>query len=400
MARSRRRPRSTPSRVPAIAVRVAVLLTLATLAVTAWRVRGELVPEESVERLEWSIRPGKIEEQRAWAESRALSALKPLTHALARLDTTRVDGELAFTATLEPLFPIEEGNRTVADALRNAEVDVVDATRLPAEGDAPEEVRITFGLGDRAAGVVYVRASDEPVRRRPRVVLVLDDLGYQSEALTAAFLNVDFPLTTTVLPGQIRSKEVAAQAHALGHEVLLHLPMEPVGYPTKDPGEGAILVDMSDSDIQKLVRRHLKDMPEAVGVSNHMGSFATQNRETMEAVLAVVRDENLYFFDSKTSRKSLAAKIAREMSVPCVENDLFLDHDIDPERIRERLDQVVRQAKKHGAAIGIFHPHEACLEAIPPAVAAYEEEGIEFVRLGDLDPTRWVGALPSARRLP
>ena len=41
-------------------------------------------------------------------------------------------------------------------------------------------------------------------------------------------------------------------AYRAGHEVILHQPMEPEGYPSRDPGEGAILTGMGADGVSGL----------------------------------------------------------------------------------------------------------------------------------------------------
>lgn len=385
------------TRVALISLAGAALLV--ALGISAWRVRDRLWPERSAIQLDQTFHPGRFEERAPWANARALEVLEPLAPIVSEWDTTGTPGDRTFHVTLTSDIPLEEGNRRITDALVRAGVEILDVVELPAR-DKSRGLEIAFGLEQRQTGRMLVlgwrrSAGDD----RPKVALVIDDLGYASLDRTEAFLTMGVPLTVTILPAQKHSARVAQRAAELGHQVLLHLPMEPIGYPTTNPGEGAILVDMSASEIRHLTERHLEDVPGAVGISNHMGSMATQDRPTMTAILELCGREGLYFLDSRTTPRSLVGRLAREMKTPCVRNDLFLDHERTVENVSARLNELVQLARDQGSAVGIFHPHEVCLETIPPEIERHRTEGVRFVSVLDLDQSRWLGALPPGHGL-
>jgi hypothetical protein len=369
--------------------------------ISAWNLRGILVPDRLGVEVDRKFRPGAFEERVPWVEEQAVVALVVLGDAVAAWDSTRADtGELELTVRLHDHLPVEEGNRRLARALEEAGIEVLDAAERSA---APHEVAVdlVFGLDGRPHGSVLLtgRRREPAEEQGPKVALILDDLGYQSPELTEAFLTLPFPVAMAILPQQVRSRETALRAAELGREVILHLPMEPEGYPRADPGEGAILVDMAPGPIKGLVKEHLDTVPGAIGISNHMGSMATQDRRTMSAVLDVVADRGLFFLDSKTSPRSIVPRIARERRVACVENDLFLDNEQEAGAIATRLAEVVARARRAGNATAIFHPHVVCLDVLSVEVPRLQGEGVRFVRLQDLDASRWIGQLPPGTAL-
>ena len=61
---------------------------------------------------------------------------------------------------------------------------------------------------------------------------------------------------------------------------MLHLPMEPLGYPGpgKNPGPDAVMYDLTEAQVRARVRKALADIPYRKGVNNHMGSRITPTR--------------------------------------------------------------------------------------------------------------------------
>jgi len=226
-------------------------------------------------------------------------------------------------------------------------------------------------------------AEAEPRTPRPRLAIVIDDFGYNDNATAQSLLDMDLPLTITVLPTLPHSRDMLERALASGHCVLLHLPMEPEEKEREDIP--MVTTAMDDDAIEALVTRYIDDMPGIRGVNNHQGSRATADERVMHAVLGTIRRRGLFFLDSLTSSKSVAYNVARDLSVPAARNDLFLDDDTeDRDVVERRIHELVGLAERDGSAIGIGHPHPWTLEALRGSRAYLKNAGVELVTVSDL----------------
>ncbi|MBE0595908.1 MAG: divergent polysaccharide deacetylase family protein, partial [Desulfuromonadales bacterium] len=120
-----------------------------------------------------------------------------------------------------------------------------------------------------------------PPSSRPLVAIVMDDLG-RDLATARSLLAIDLPITFAILPGEPQATALAQLAHRHGREVLIHLPMEPQGYPAINPGDDALLTRMAAEEIRAKMAVYRQQVPHAVGGNNHMGSRFTENREGMQ----------------------------------------------------------------------------------------------------------------------
>lgn len=218
---------------------------------------------------------------------------------------------------------------------------------------------------------------------RSRVAIVVDDLGYD-DRLARGFLALQVPISFAVLPHATFSKGIARQLHEAGREVLLHLPMEPKGYPEVNAGEGVLLAAMDDAVLLERLRDNLNALPFIVGVNNHMGSRFTEQEEKMRVVLGELKQRGLYFLDSRTSSESKAYGLAVQMGIPAAERDVFLDNIQAPQAIRSELRRLTQLAHLKGKAIGIAHPHEVTLGVFRQVLPVLHQEGIELVPLSQL----------------
>ncbi|MCB2170774.1 MAG: divergent polysaccharide deacetylase family protein [Deltaproteobacteria bacterium] len=202
---------------------------------------------------------------------------------------------------------------------------------------------------------------DRPAAGLPRVAIIIDDIGYD-RGLARKFMAFNVPLTFSVLPdspfGDILVKEIKAQ----GLELMLHQPMEPQEYPSVNPGPGALLSTMTADELIAQLERNLDRLPGVRGVNNHMGSQLTTESSRMYQVFSVIKKRGLYFIDSRSTADTVCRPSAHMFQVPFAERDIFLDHFQEAAFIRKQFRLLAKEARKHGQAVAIAHPHRVTVQ--------------------------------------
>lgn len=271
---------------------------------------------------------------------------------------------------------MESYRKSLVDSLRQIRAELYEA-KLSDKGD-----RLSMKIGKHSL-VMQNLLLHYPLAKY-RVSIVIDDLG-QRKDLVKNFLRLDIPLNFAILPRLPYSTLLARELKNSGYETILHLPMEPEAYPETDPGPGALLVSMGSSQIENTILRDLKTVPGVIGVSNHEGSRFTSNREKMKEALRVLKREGLFFFDSKTSPRSVGEEIARELGMPALSNHVFLDTKDEYKSICRQLEKLRRRVLKFGTGIAIGHvQRKFTSDALAAYIPKFKEEGIEFVTLSEL----------------
>jgi polysaccharide deacetylase 2 family uncharacterized protein YibQ len=213
---------------------------------------------------------------------------------------------------------------------------------------------------------------------RGDIVLILDDVGFDHQPLSSA-MAIDPNVNFAVLPNGKRSIEFASTLHARGFELLCHLPMEPEGFPHISPGDGAVLMSMSDAQIATATRTNIGAIHFARGVNNHMGSRATADRRVMTDVLGAL-PKGMYFIDSKTTGNSIAGPLARTMRVKTASRNVFLDDVQDVAAIRRQLIELAETASSRGVSVGIGHMYPSTIQVLTEDAPKLRAEGFRFVR--------------------
>lgn len=217
------------------------------------------------------------------------------------------------------------------------------------------------------------------------LAIVIDDLGNEMEG-TAEMLKLPIKLTVAVMPFMPTTKEDAELAHQYGHEVILHLPMEAKKGLKSWLGPGAITTDLSNDEIRRRVEEAVKDVPHIVGINHHMGSKATEDERVMRIVLEVCKENGLFYLDSKTSSQSVVEKLANEMDVPYLENDLFFDDIYTISHISRQAHLLANKLMENEKIIAIGHvgiTGPKLVHVLKEFIPVYEQEA-DIIQLSDL----------------
>ena len=278
------------------------------------------------------------------------------------------------------------------------------ASGLPGAGEAAP---LTALVAPIAAGSAAARASNPapelapvftvptrfapgPSRRRPRIAVVIDDLGLDRTAFDRVN-ELPGPLTLAFLPYGEDAQAMLDAARPV-HEALLHLPTEPTvrredaGPDMLRPGPPAAILGALHANLAKLSGYE--------GVNNHTGSLFTSDPAAMAVLLDALDARGLYFLDSVTTGRPVAARLAAGEGWRVAQRDVFLDDDYAAGEalVRARLAEAERIARERGQAIVIGHPYKATARALGPWLVTAQARGFDLVTVSALVPA------PPARR--
>jgi uncharacterized protein len=219
------------------------------------------------------------------------------------------------------------------------------------------------------------------VSKNPEVALVIDDVAYDLSIMDQ-FAALGVPLTFAILPRDKHSKALAEKAVQLNFPVILHMPMEPLDLAHNSPGPAGLYLKMDSQELHKQFEKNIASVPHIQGINNHMGSAFTQDSAKMTLVMKWLKEKNLFFLDSRTNIKSVAPKIARQVGVPCLINETFLDNEDSTKAIEHQLDIVLKLALRQKRTIAIGHYRRKYLvEALANKLPEFRAQGVSLVGL-------------------
>jgi polysaccharide deacetylase 2 family uncharacterized protein YibQ len=260
-------------------------------------------------------------------------------------------------------------------------VDVAVEQPPASEPSAPPQGEEAQTAGAVAPALPEREAAPASPEHKPEIAIVIDDVGLNLAGSQRA-IKLPGYVTLSFMPYAERLDEQTAAAREAGHELLLHMPMEPIG--REDPGPGALYTTYTAAELKSRLDHALDSFEGFDGVNNHMGSRFTAYAPGMEIVMDELQKRHLFFLDSRTSAQSVGFAIAQKDGLPSVTRDVFLDDSLNPEAIKAQLAATEKVAKRKGYAVAIGHPHENTLGALEAWLPEAEKEGFTFVPVHDL----------------
>jgi len=237
-------------------------------------------------------------------------------------------------------------------------------------------------------GEKTVKPDTGPIIQRvsliPRIAFIIDDVGeYELGALELKKLNI--PITASILPDSPGAHQEALWIEEYQLKAMIHLPMQPMNAngKTYNPEE-VITLKSTDEQIRHLVKRARGIVPNAQGINNHEGSLVTSRPDIMNRVLRIIKEEGLFFIDSRTIGSSVAYGIARQLQIKTAAKDLFIDHVQTYSHSLAQIQKLVEIAQKNGKAIGIGHPRATTLKAIQDSLPLIQSRGVKIVYVSEL----------------
>ena len=223
-------------------------------------------------------------------------------------------------------------------------------------------------------------AAKPPIIDGPMIAIVIDDSGHDIADTKRLAAFRDGVLTLAFLPYVNQLDAQTRMAREGGHEILLHLPMEPLN-PEVDTGPNVLDIDLPPTELDTRLEWNLSRLDGYVGINNHMGSRFTADTPAMTHLMKTLHDRGLLFLDSRTTSATVGRETAAAAGVPFLQRDVFLDNDSSVEHVAGQLAETEKVAKQQGYAIAIGHPHVGTISALEAWAPGARARGFVLVPL-------------------
>jgi hypothetical protein len=215
------------------------------------------------------------------------------------------------------------------------------------------------------------------VPMRGVIGLIIDDFGYRNDHVSNGFLNLSGKLTYAIIPGHEYSQLFSKKAYDAGYEIIVHMPMENIGK-TYGEEEYALMSYFQDDEIKDRINSAFDQLPESIGLNNHQGSRGTADSRVMTLLAGVIKEKKKFFIDSRTTSNSLAEATMRKYNVATNKRDIFLDNELDEEKINAQLLKLAELSEEKGIAIGIGHVKPQTLSVLKREIPVLQKKGFRF----------------------
>ena len=237
-----------------------------------------------------------------------------------------------------------------------------------------------IGLDGRMPWRVY-RTRLAGKAKPPRIAIVLTNLGLNQKLTKKAIDELPPAVTLGFSPYAERLIEQVKAARIAGHEVLLAVPMEPIGYPVHDPGEQTLLTTNTESQNITLLKWSMARFPGYVGIIPHMGRRFVASRRHLLPVLGEMKRRGLMFLDSSAafSGGGQGTKLSVVLGLPNASATGWIDDDPSRISISARLNQITVATKKTGLGVALGRLYPVTIEMIIAWMRRLRAEGVTAV---------------------
>ncbi|MEM7635472.1 MAG: divergent polysaccharide deacetylase family protein [Pseudomonadota bacterium] len=213
---------------------------------------------------------------------------------------------------------------------------------------------------------VYARpvSREQMLSNMPKVALLIGGMGL-NESLTRTAINRLPPeVSLGFAPYGENLQQQANDARSRGHELYIHLPMEPFGYPSIDPGPRTLLTSVPPQKNLDSLRWHLSRFAGYAGVTNYLGAQFASNNDAITPVLKELGQRGLIYVDDGSKGLSRATQLAGILGLNARSAVVSLDGDGSPASVLAALQKLEAQARHSGIAIATGSGLPVTIEAI------------------------------------
>jgi hypothetical protein len=237
------------------------------------------------------------------------------------------------------------------------------------------------GSGNRKPSTVYARPVSLNVIHSdaPKIAIVLGGMGLNPKLTSRAVKELPADVTLAFAPYGSGLQAQVDAARTEGHEVMLQVPLEPVGYPASNPGPRTLLADASKGENTDALYWHMSRFSGYVGIVNYMGGKFLSSAAALTPLLAETRKRGLLFVEDGSLPLSATSGVAKSTHADVRRANTVIDSDPSPKSIAAALQLLEQEAQANGFAIGTGSGFETTIEAVRDWAREAGERGIVII---------------------
>ena len=203
------------------------------------------------------------------------------------------------------------------------------------------------------------RKSHKAPNGGPKLAIIMDDISTNAHVRELKKLSIK--VTPSIFPPEKEHPKTAELAKEFS-VYMVHLPLQALNYTNEKAN--TLRTGDSKEKISQRIKDIKKDFKGVKYINNHTGSGFTSDFKSTLALLAELKNSEIYFIDSLTTNKSTVLDASKKLGLKYAYRDVFLDNEQNVSKILKMINNAVAVAKKDGVAIAICHPYKSTFEAL------------------------------------
>jgi polysaccharide deacetylase 2 family uncharacterized protein YibQ len=230
---------------------------------------------------------------------------------------------------------------------------------------------------------VYARPSKYAEKaapgEKPRIAVLINGMGLSDGVTAEAIKGLPAPISVAYGAYGRNLQDWVERARGAGHEVLLQVPLEPLDYPTNDPGPHTLLTSLPPEENMKRLQWLMSRFTGYVGVTNQMGAKFETTQASLVPMLEEIKARGLLFVDDGTVKDSAGSQVAGTIGLDYAAADVQIDAVPSPDDINKALARLEAVAKEKGSAIGVASAKPGTIKQISQWAGQLQGKGIILI---------------------
>ncbi|HOE90849.1 MAG TPA: divergent polysaccharide deacetylase family protein [Candidatus Cloacimonadota bacterium] len=233
--------------------------------------------------------------------------------------------------------------------------------------------------------IYYDKSKSYPIEK-PKIAIIITELGDEDFKDLSQYLQIPFHLNYAIIPFRKNTNRIYQQVLISNSEVLINVPMEDINYPKIDHGKYGIEVKFTEKDIINALKEQIKELPEAKGTINYLGSLATTDEQIMHYTMQTLKKHNLYFVDNMTPISSIAFNTAQKNVMSSYKKSLSLDLSSSTINLNTKLNEIVNLGvNQQIIVVTIPYYKLGSYQLFYGLCDLINKQGYEFIKISSLD---------------
>jgi hypothetical protein len=288
------------------------------------------------------------------------------------------------TAVLE-LPEVEQAlEHGTPDVKLEEQADIKSLPPAPIEGLSEDHGGKFLPVIRLADDVTPFQAYKKPFTRAPDVPVVsIVVLYYGMSDATSQSMLKDLPETITLglTPYANDPVKWAAAARTFGRELWLSLPMQTKDFGISDSGPLSVLKNVQEQENVNRLLSVLSVAPGYTGVITQKNHDFVDGERALVPLIRQIYGRGLGLVESNPDVAPIGLKDSISDNAPLLQNNMWLDSDLQPDVIQGVLKTIEQKAKRDGHVVVFTHPYPVVLKALQVWLSDFENMGLQLVPL-------------------
>ncbi len=213
----------------------------------------------------------------------------------------------------------------------------------------------------------------------PKIAIILGGMGLSEDLTLRAARDLPADISLAFAPyGENLQKQVN-KARKDGHEVLLQVPMEPIGFPATNPGPKTLLADSGSEENIASLHWHMSRFAGYTAVVNYMGGRFLANEQAIKPMMTELKKRGVLFLEDGSMPLTAAGSVAKSTGTQARRAHIVIDVNPDPKSIAANLALLEAEAEANGFAIGTGSGLPETIDAVREWAKEAGERGIMLI---------------------